>query len=52
MLQWFSNLTSRLWNKLENWIESFGQAEWILAFLLICAIGCICMRGDGSRAKH
>ena len=41
-----------LWRKAMRIIENLDNHEWALVLLVVVVIGCLCMRGFGSRSNY
>jgi hypothetical protein len=45
-----------MWNTIVNtvtrWIDSLNSTEWFVVLVGVLALGALCLKGFGSRAKY
>jgi hypothetical protein len=39
-------------NTVTRWVDSLNSTEWFVVLIAVLALGALCLKGFGSRAKY
>jgi hypothetical protein len=52
ILHWISQTIDESYRNTWEWLHHLDRQQWLVLLAVTTALGFLCMRGFGSRAKH